>query len=191
MAIIEEPLALPSGEGPQKAENPLGAFSRPRNPTGLKNWLTTVDHKKIGIMYGTAALFFLLWGGVPALLIRLQLATPNSGLLSGDAYNQIFTMHGTVMIFLVVMPIGAAFANYLLPLQIGARDVAFPRINAFSFWVFLAGGIMLNTSWFLGGAPVAGANPPSGYTAIRHSHHRLQCETARSRVAPTGQRNDW
>ncbi len=156
MAIIEEPLALPSGEGPQKVENPLGSFSRPRNPTGLKNWLTTVDHKKIGIMYGSAALFFLLWGGVPALLIRLQLARPNSGLLNGDQYNQIFTMHGTVMIFLVVMPIGASFANYLLPLQIGARDVAFPRINAFSFWVFLAGGIMLNTSWFLGGAPDGG-----------------------------------
>ncbi len=156
MAIIEEPLALPSGEGSEKVTRPLGAFSRPRQPVGLKNWLTTVDHKKIGIMYGSAAMFFLLWGGVPALLIRLQLARPNSGLLSGDAYNQIFTMHGTVMIFLVVMPIGAAFANYLLPLQIGARDVAFPRINAFSFWVFLAGGLMLNTSWFLGGAPDGG-----------------------------------
>ena len=156
MAIIEEPLALPSGEGPEKAANPMGAFSRPRKPTGLKDWLTTVDHKKIGIMYGTAAMFFLLWGGVPALLLRLQLARPNQGLLSGDTYNQIFTMHGTVMIFLVVMPIGAAFANYLLPLQIGARDVAFPRINAFSFWVFLAGGLMLNTSWFLGGGADGG-----------------------------------
>ncbi|NNE95544.1 MAG: cytochrome ubiquinol oxidase subunit I, partial [Acidimicrobiales bacterium] len=156
MAIIDEPRALPSGQGPDRASNPLGAFSRPRKPTGLKNWLTTVDHKKIGIMYGAASLFFLLWGGVPALLIRLQLAQPNSGLLSGDAYNQIFTMHGTVMVFLVVMPMGAAFANYLMPLQIGARDVAFPRINAFSFWVFLAGGLMLNTSWFLGGGPDGG-----------------------------------
>ncbi|NNF56548.1 MAG: cytochrome c oxidase subunit I [Acidimicrobiales bacterium] len=158
MAIIEqEPsiAALPSGAA-RTAAKPLGAFSRPRNPVGLKNWLTTVDHKKIGIMYGTASLFFLLWGGIPALLLRLQLARPNQGLLSGAAYNQIFTMHGTVMIFLVVMPMGAAFANYLLPLQVGARDVAFPRINAFSFWVFLAGGIMLNTSWFLGGGANGG-----------------------------------
>ncbi len=156
MAIIEgEPLALPSGD-PRRAEQPLGVFARPRNATGLKDWLTTVDHKKIGIMYGASALFFLLIGGVAALLIRTQLATPNSQFLSADMYNQVFTMHGTVMIFLVVMPIGAAFANYLLPLQVGARDVAFPRINAFSFWVFLFGGLLLNTSWFLGGGADGG-----------------------------------
>ncbi|MEZ5343392.1 MAG: cbb3-type cytochrome c oxidase subunit I [Acidimicrobiales bacterium] len=124
MAIIEEPLALPAGANPGVSK-PLGVFSRPRNATGLKNWLTTVDHKKIGIMYGAAAMFFLVIGGVAALLIRLQLAVPNNELLSGDAYNRAYTMHGTIMIFLVVMPIGAAFANYLLPLQIGARDVAF------------------------------------------------------------------
>ena len=156
MAIIEnEPLALPVGDVALQG-HPLGVFERPREVTGLKNWLTTVDHKKIGIMYGSAAMFFLLIGGMAALLIRIQLATPNSSFLSADAYNQIFTMHGTVMIFLVVMPIGAAFANYLLPLQVGARDVAFPRINAFSFWVFLAGGLMLNTSWFLGGGANGG-----------------------------------
>ncbi len=156
MAIIEgEPLALPSGREDRVA-NPLGVFSRPYKPTGLKDWLTTVDHKKIGIMYGAAAMFFLLIGGVAALLIRTQLATPNSKFLSADMYNQVFTMHGTVMIFLVVMPIGAAFANYLLPLQVGARDVAFPRINAFSFWVFLFGGLLLNTSWFLGGGADGG-----------------------------------
>ncbi len=155
MAIIEEPLALPPGVTTSTSK-PLGVFSRPRNATGLKDWLTTVDHKKIGIMYGAAAMFFLVIGGVAALLIRTQLAVPNNELLSGDAYNRVYTMHGTVMVFLVVMPIGAAFANYLLPLQIGARDVAFPRINAFSFWVFLAGGLLLNTSWFLGGAPDGG-----------------------------------
>ncbi len=156
MAIIEnETLALPSGDDPA-VERPLGVFTRPRNQTGLKNWLTTVDHKKIGIMYGSAAMFFLLIGGLAALLIRIQLATPNNTFLSADAYNRIFTMHGTVMVFLVVMPIGAAFANYLMPLQVGARDVAFPRINAFSFWVFLAGGLMLNTSWFLGGGADGG-----------------------------------
>ena len=156
MADLEPRLALPSGSSNGHVARPLGAFSRPRNPTGLVNWLTTVDHKKIGIMYGSAALFFLLIGGVAALLIRLQLAVPNNELLSADFYNQVYTMHGTVMIFLVVMPIGAAFANYLLPLQVGARDVAFPRINAFSFWIFFFGGLMLNTSWFLGGGADGG-----------------------------------
>ncbi len=157
MALMDEPLrySLPEGDKPGIA-NPLGVFSRPKAETGLKNWLTTVDHKKIGIMYGSAAIFFLLIGGFAALLIRIQLATPNNDFLSGDAYNQVYTMHGTIMIFLVVMPIGAAFANFLLPLQVGARDVAFPRINAFSFWCFFAGGLMLNTSWFLGGGADGG-----------------------------------
>ena len=155
MAIIEQPLALPSG-APDVAKRPLGAFARPREEGGFKSWLTTVDHKKIGIMYGAAALFFMIIGGVSALLIRIQLATPNSTFLSADAYNRIFTMHGTVMVFLVVMPIGASFANFLMPLQVGARDVAFPRINAFSFWVFFLGGLMLNTSWFIGGGANGG-----------------------------------
>ncbi|MGY6500005.1 MAG: cytochrome c oxidase subunit I [Acidimicrobiales bacterium] len=157
MAITEErPLALPSGDQARPTEPVLGVFRRPTTTSGWRSWLTTVDHKKIGIMYGATALFFFVVGGIEALLIRVQLATPNGTLLSADAYNQVFTMHGTTMIFLVVMPIGAAFANYLLPLQIGARDVAFPRINAFSFWCFLFGGIFLNTSWFLGGAPDGG-----------------------------------
>ena len=156
MANIEPQLALPRGSDNGALPKVMGSFSRPRNATGLVNWLTTVDHKKIGIMYGAAALFFLLIGGVAALLIRLQLAVPNNELLSADFYNQVFTMHGTVMVFLVVMPIGAAFANYLLPLQVGARDVAFPRINALSFWIFFFGGLMLNTSWFLGGGADGG-----------------------------------
>jgi cytochrome c oxidase subunit 1 len=155
MAIIEDPLALPSG-APRPVVRPLGAFTRPREVRGLAAWLTTVDHKRIGIMYGAAAMFFLLIGGLAALLIRIQLATPNNTFLSGDAYNRIYTMHGTVMVFLVVMPIGAAFANYMMPIQVGARDVAFPRINAFSFWVFFLGGLMLNTSWFLGGGADGG-----------------------------------
>ncbi len=107
-------------------------------------------------MYGVAAFFFFLVGGVEALLIRSQLARPGQDLLSANTYNQVFTMHGVTMIFLVVMPMAAAFANYLLPLQIGARDVAFPRMNAFSLWCFLAGGIFLNTSWFLGGGADGG-----------------------------------
>ena len=152
----EPPLQLTAGEQLVRPSTSLGVFSRPRGDTGWKSWLFTVDHKRIGIMYGAAALLFLVIGGIEALLIRLQLAVPGGNVLSEDAYNQVFTMHGVTMVFLVIMPMAAAFANYLLPLQIGARDVAFPRLNAFSLWAFLAGGIFLNTSWFLGGAPDGG-----------------------------------
>ena len=107
-------------------------------------------------MYGGAAMFFFLVGGIEALLIRTQLAAPDNTVLSASVYNQLFTMHATTMIFLFVMPVTAGFANYMVPLQIGARDVAFPRLNAFGFWCFLAGGIFLNTSWFLGGAADGG-----------------------------------
>ncbi len=156
MALTEaRPLALPSGEGGQN-ERPAGVFARPTASTGWRSWVTTVDHKKIGIMYGATALFFLLIGGFEALLIRLQLWAPNGTLLSANVYNQVYTMHGTTMVFLVVMPIGAAFANYLMPLQIGARDVAFPRINAFSYWVYAFAGIFINSSWLLGGGADGG-----------------------------------
>ena len=94
--------------------------------------MTTVDHKRIGIMYGASALFFFVLGGIEAVLIRLQLAAPGQKLYSADLYNQLFTMHGVTMIFLVVIPLGVPFMNYLMPLQIGARDVAFPRLNALS-----------------------------------------------------------
>jgi cytochrome c oxidase subunit 1 len=156
MAITESrpTLALPSGLG--RANQPLGVFARPKSSTGWRSWVTTVDHKKIGIMYGAASLLFFIIGGIEALLIRTQLAVPNNKLLSAQVYNEVFTMHGTTMIFLVVMPLGAAFMNYLLPLQIGARDVAFPRINAFSFWSFFFGGLLLNSSWFLGGGADGG-----------------------------------
>ncbi len=147
--------ALPSGNGAAPRRT-LGVFERPKGGTGWRSWVTTVDHKKIGIMYGTAALFFFVVGGIEALLIRVQLATPNGKLLSADLYNQLYTMHGTTMVFLVVIPIGAAFMNYLMPLQVGARDVAFPRLNAFGFWSFLFGGILLNSSWLLGHAPDGG-----------------------------------
>jgi cytochrome c oxidase subunit 1 len=148
------PLELESGDG--TARKPLGALARPTATTGWKSWLFTVDHKKIGIMYGVAALFFFTIGGFEALLIRTQLARPGEKLLSADLYNQVFTMHGVTMIFLVIMPLAAAFANYLIPLQIGARDVAFPRLNAFSFWCFLGGALYFNTSWFLGGGADGG-----------------------------------
>jgi cytochrome c oxidase subunit 1 len=104
---------------------------------GIWSWITTVDHKRIGVMYGVTAFMFFLAGGIEALFIRLQLARPNGTLLQADEYNRLFTMHGTTMIFLVVMPLSAAFFNLLTPLMIGARDVAFPRLNAFSYWVFL------------------------------------------------------
>ncbi len=156
MAIIEDtPRELTTGQ-PAVVERPLGVLTRPKSTEGWKSWLTTVDHKRIGILYGAAAIFFFVVGGIEALLIRLQLARPGSTVLSADLYNQVFTMHGVTMIFLVAMPLGAAFANYLIPLQIGTRDVAFPRLNAFSFWCFLAGAIFINTSWFLGGAPDGG-----------------------------------
>jgi len=107
-------------------------------------------------MYGVTAMFFFIVGGIEALLIRLQLAAPNGKVLNADIYNQMFTMHATTMVFLFVMPMAAAFANYFIPLQIGARDVAFPRLNAFGFWAVLFGGIFLNLAWFLGGAADGG-----------------------------------
>jgi cytochrome c oxidase subunit 1 len=123
--------------------------------TGLWSWITTVDHKRIGILYGATAFAFFLMGGIEALIIRLQLMGPNKTLVSPETYNQLFTMHGTTMIFLGVMPLSAMFFNYLIPLQLGARDVAFPRLNAFSYWVFLLGGLLINASWF-------GLNAPNG-----------------------------
>ncbi len=157
MAIIERPLAIGAGDDAgEVVERPLGTFTRPQPSGTWRDWLSTVDHKKIGIMYGVAAMFFFVIGGAEALLIRIQLATPNGTLLSPDVYNQVFTMHGVTMIFLVIMPLAAAFANYLLPLQIGARDVAFPRMNALSFWVFLFGGLFLNSAWLFGGGADGG-----------------------------------
>jgi cytochrome c oxidase subunit 1 len=127
-----------------------------RQRRGVWSWLTTTDHKRIGILYGGSAIVFFIVGGIEALLIRVQLAAPNSEFLSADAYNQMFTMHATTMVFLVVMPAAAAFTNYMLPLLIGARDVAFPRLNAFSYWVFLFGGLFITVSFFVGGAPDGG-----------------------------------
>ncbi len=129
---------------------------RPAAISGFWSWFTTVDHKKIGIMYGVAAFVFFLIGGLEALLIRAQLAEPNGTILDAAQYNQIFTMHGITMIFLFVMPMSSAFFNYMLPLMIGARDVAFPRLNAFSFWAFLLGGLFLYSSPIFGGAPNGG-----------------------------------
>jgi cytochrome c oxidase subunit I+III len=125
--------------------------------TGVLGWLTTTDHKKIGILYLFTSLAFFAAGGVEALLIRTQLIRPDNGLLTPQAFDQVFTMHGVTMIFLFVIPLSiGAFGNYLLPLMIGARDLAFPRLNAFSYWVFVASGIFMYVSLLIGSAPDAG-----------------------------------
>jgi cytochrome c oxidase subunit 1 len=124
--------------------------------TGLWSWITTVDHKRIGILYGATAFAFFLMGGIEALLLRIQLGSANNTFLAPDTYNQLFTMHGTTMIFLAIMPLSAMFFNFMIPLLIGARDVAFPRLNAFSYWVFLSGGLFLNSSFLFGAAPDQG-----------------------------------
>ncbi len=124
--------------------------------TGIMSWLTTVDHKRIGALYLISSLFFIGFGGIEAGLLRAQLATPNGKVLSAELYNQMFTMHGTTMIFLGVMPLSAAFFNFLIPLQIGARDVAFPRLNAFSYWVYLLGALFITFPIFFQIAPDGG-----------------------------------
>jgi len=127
-----------------------------RKKSLIWDYLTTVDHKKIAILYLLAGGFFFLIGGLEALFIRYQLAVPNNDFLVGGLYNQVLTMHGTTMIFLAAMPLIFAFMNAVVPIQIGARDVAFPFVNALGFWLFFFGGVFLNLSWFLGGAPDAG-----------------------------------
>jgi cytochrome c oxidase subunit 1 len=131
--------------------------------TGLWSWLTTVDHKRIGALYLFTALGWFCVGGIEAVMIRMQLQGPNGRLVSADTYNQLFTMHGTTMVFLVIMPLSAAFFNLLIPLQIGARDVAFPRLNAFSYWVYLFGSLFMNASWLIRQAPDGGW---FGYTPL-------------------------
>jgi len=120
----------------------------PTEPKGWLSWLTTTDHKKIGIMYFVATFIFFILGGVEALLMRLQLAQPDSTLLNAETYNGLVSMHGTTMIFLFIVPVMAAFGNYFVPLMIGARDMAFPRLNALSFWLLAFGGIAFYASLF-------------------------------------------
>jgi cytochrome c oxidase subunit I len=145
------------------------AHAPPVKRSGLVDWLTTVDHKKIGILYGVTALIFMLVGGAEAMMIRIQLAKPENSFLSAEAYNQIFTMHGTTMVFMVGMPIAVALFNYIVPLQIGARDVAFPRLNALSYWVFLFAALFMNASFFIGAAPNGGWFGYANLTAKQYS----------------------
>ncbi|HEX6051689.1 MAG TPA: cytochrome c oxidase subunit I [Gemmatimonadaceae bacterium] len=145
------------------AASPTYAGTTSGEQTGLWSWLTTVDHKRIGVLYLYTSLFFFIFGGVEAVIIRAQLMGPNRDLVSAEMYNQLFTMHGTTMIFLAIMPLSAAFFNFLIPLQIGARDVAFPRLNAFSYWVYLFGGLFITLPIFFGAAPDGGW---FGYTPL-------------------------
>ncbi len=129
-----------------------------REAHGWTSWITTTDHKRIGIMYMVTTFVFFCLGGIEALMIRLQLGAPNNTLVTPQVYNQLFTMHGTTMIFLFVVPMMAGLANYFLPLMIGARDMAYPRLNALSYWLLLAGGIVFYASIFW--------NPPeAGWTS--------------------------
>src|SRR6266481_1607171 len=132
----------------------------------LHEWVTTVDHKRLGIMYIAYALFFLVIGGLEATIMRIQLAAAHRDFVSPQVFNRMFTMHGTTMIFFVVMPLVFGFANYLVPLMIGARDMAFPRLNAFSFWLMAFGGILLYFS-LLGANGLYGAGnaPDVGWFA--------------------------
>src|SRR5262249_31157712 len=131
-------------------------LERPPVTAVLHEWVTTVDHKKIGIMYILMAIFFLIVAGVEALAMRWQLYFPDNKILGPDVFNQMFTMHGTSMVFFVGMPILIGMANYLVPLMIGARDMAFPRLNAMGFWVTLFGSLVTYYSFMTGGAPAIG-----------------------------------
>ncbi len=151
------------------APGPVDHPAHAAHPTGLWSWITTVDHKRIGVMYFVSSLFFLFVGGFEALVIRAQLWHPEQALISAERYSQLFTMHGTTMVFMVAMPMAVAFFNYLVPLQIGARDVAFPRLNALSFWIFLFGSLFMNLSWFVDAAPNAGWTGYANLTSIQFS----------------------
>src|SRR5437870_4334734 len=145
---------------------PEAPVERPGRLTRLHEWVVTVDHKRLGIMYVAAGLAFFLIAGLEASVIRWQLAAAGNTVVSPQVFNRLFTVHGTTMIFLVGIPIVFGFANYLVPLMIGARDLAFPRLNAFGFWVFLFGGLLLYFS-FLGGDGLygAGSAPDVGWFA--------------------------
>src|ERR1700693_3504561 len=135
-------------------------------PSKLHDWLVTVDHKRLGIMYIATSLFFFAVAGVLAAFMRWQLAFPNGTVLPPDVFNRFFTMHGTTMVFLVGMPFFAGLANYLTPLMIGARDMAFPRLNAFGYWIFLFGGILLYSSYITApGLAGHGSAPGVGWFA--------------------------
>src|SRR5580698_7238304 len=142
------------------AEQPNSSQARTQSSPSwtavLHDWVATVDHKKIGILYIAMAVVFLVIGGCEAILIRMQLWVPRNDLIGPDTFNQLFTMHGTTMVFFMGMPILIGIGNYVVPLMIGARDMAFPRLNALGFWVTLFGGLLAYFSFAVGGAPAIG-----------------------------------
>ena len=133
-----------------------GVIPRPTSYAGLWGWITTVDHKRIGVLYGLTAFVFLIFAGIEAGVIRLQLASAESDLIGPGRYNEMFTMHATTMVFMVIMPLSVSFFNIVIPLAIGARDVAFPRLNALSYWIFLFGGVLMHMSFVVDQVPDAG-----------------------------------
>jgi cytochrome c oxidase subunit I len=146
MAIATAP--TPTTTRPRTAVPEIVTSAVTAPPSGWRSWITTTDHKRIGIMYMVTTFVFFILGGTEALMMRLQLGVPENTLVTPQTYNQLFTMHGTTMIFLFVVPMMAGFANYFLPLMIGARDMAFPRLNALSYWLLLAGGVVFYASLF-------------------------------------------
>src|SRR5215470_4340976 len=155
MAVIDTAIAVTSREA-----------ASPSIIARLHEWVVTVDHKRLGIMYVATGLVFLLIAGVEASLMRLQLSWSGLHVVPPATFNRLFTMHGTTMVFLVGIPIVFGFGNYLVPLMIGARDLAFPRLNAFGFWILLFGGLLLHGS-FIGGEGLygAGSAPAVGWFA--------------------------
>jgi cytochrome c oxidase subunit 1 len=133
-----------------------GVLVRPTSYSGVWGWITTVDHKRIGVLYGVTAFIMFLIAGSEAGIMRAQLAQPDSTLIGPETFNRLFTMHATAMVFMVIMPLSASFFNFVVPLAIGARDVAFPRLNAFSYWVFLFGTLLMHASFLVGQVPDAG-----------------------------------
>ena len=148
MAAVDTAVAVPE----------ITAHNVQPQPRGWVSWVTTTDHKRIGILYLVTTFVFFILGGVEALLMRIQLGAPNNTFLEPQTYNALFTLHGTTMIFLFVVPIMAGFANYFLPLMIGARDMAFPKLNALSYWLLLMGGIVFYMSLFF-------SPPEAGWTS--------------------------
>jgi cytochrome c oxidase subunit I len=143
------------GKTTQGTPRSKGLLKRP-TAKGLVGWLTTVDHKRLGIMYLVTSFGFFVAGSLEAALMRLQLAFPEQNIIPVDMYNELFTVHGVNMILFAIMPMGVGFANYFVPLMIGARDLAFPRLNALGYWAYLAGGIIFYSSFILGHAPHVG-----------------------------------
>ena len=129
---------------------------RPTSYAGIWGWMTTVDHKRIGVLYGVTAFIFLLFAGIEAGVIRMQLASADNDLIGPGRFNEMFTMHATTMVFMVIMPMSVSFFNIVIPLAIGARDVAFPRLNALSYWIFLFGGVLMHMSFVVDQVPDAG-----------------------------------